>query len=67
MRRVPNFYSPTEEDRREYRRWVRRVAVFYGIVALIAAFALTIRTHHPADQAAADSAAVASAKASRPR
>jgi hypothetical protein len=63
MRRIPNLYEPTSEDQRVYRLWVRRLAVFYGLIALAAVLAVTIRSHQPTDQATAGTNTVASATA----
>jgi hypothetical protein len=63
MRRIPNLYEPTSEDQRVYRLWVRRLAVFYGLIALAAVLAVTIGAHQPVNQATAGTKAVASASA----
>jgi len=61
MRRIPNFYEPTPEDEHVYRLWVRRLTVFYSVIALVAVLALTLRPHQPANYTAAATKAVASA------
>jgi hypothetical protein len=62
MRRIPNFYTLTPEDRRVQRQWTGRIALIYVAIAVIALAALVVRGHQPAgDQASAAAAAVASA------
>ena len=62
MRRIPNSYTLTPEDRRVQRVWAGRIALLYGAIALIAAAALVARGHQPpGNQASTGAAAVASA------
>jgi hypothetical protein len=62
MRRIPNFYELTPDDRHTQRLWAMRIAVLYGTIALIAFVALAVGTHQsPTNQAAAGAGAVASA------
>jgi len=62
MRRIPNSYTSTPEDRRVQRVWTGRIALLYGAIALIAVAALAARGHQSAgNQASTGAAAVASA------
>ena len=62
MRRLPNSYTLTPEDRRVQRVWTGRIALLYGAIALIAVAALAARGHQsPGNQASTGTAAVASA------
>jgi hypothetical protein len=62
MRRIPNSYTLTPEDRRVQRVWTGRIALLYGAIALIAVAALAARGHQSAgNQASTGAAAVASA------